>query len=239
MPTLLALDTSTDACSVALLSADGVHQQAILKPREHTQQLLPLVEELLSSHGVSLKQLDAIAFGCGPGSFTGLRICTSVVQGLAYAIDCPVIPVSTLKAMAQAAVREHIVQSTDTIVPALDARMEEVYWAAFKQQTPAGSLVTVAEEQVASPADIDFSCFPTASLCALGSGWHYNELQKVQPQICHTIYYPQAYDIAELGLIEFNASNVTSPLMATPMYLRNEVKWRKRKRIRTENMDIA
>ena len=197
------------------------------------------MQKLLSSHGVLLKQLDAIAFGCGPGSFTGLRICTSIVQGLAYAIDCPVIPVSTLKAMAQAAVREHIAQSTDTIVPAIDARMEEVYWAAFQQQTPAGRLVTVAKEQVIAPADIDFSFFSSASLCALGSGWYYKELQQVQPKICHTIYYPQAHDIAELGLIEFNAGKVTSPLMATPMYLRNDVKWRKRKRIRTENIDIA
>ena len=239
MPTLLAIDTSTDACSVALLSAGSIHQQVIFKPREHTQQLLPLVEQLLSSQGVSLKQLDAIAFGCGPGSFTGLRICISVVQGLAYAIDCPVIPVSTLKAMAQASVRERIAQSTDTIVPALDARMEEVYWAAFQQQTPSGRLVTVAKEQVAAPADIDFSSFSTASLCALGSGWRYDDLRLMQPQTCHASYYPQAHDIAELGLIEFNAGNVTSPLAATPMYLRNDVKWRKRERIRPENMNVV
>ena len=119
---------------------------------------------LLSSHGVLPTQLDAIAFGCGPGSFTGLRICTSVVQGLAYAVDCPVIPVSTLKAMAQGAVRQQIAAPTDIVMPALDARMEEVYWAAFRWEPQTERLLTVHEEQVVAPANIDFSSFSSVEL---------------------------------------------------------------------------
>ena len=228
MTILLAIDTSTDACSVALSSAEGIRQEAIFMPREHTQQLLPLVEKLLSSHGVLLNQLDVIAFGSGPGSFTGLRICTSIVQGLAYAVDCPVVPVSTLKAMAQAAVRQKIANAEDIIVPALDARMQEVYWAAFRQKSQAKHLITVVKERIAEPVEIGSSSFYSNSLCALGSGWYYDSLQALQPRTCKIEHYPQAYDIAELGLIEFDAGNFISPLIARPIYLRNEVKWRKR-----------
>jgi tRNA threonylcarbamoyladenosine biosynthesis protein TsaB len=237
MATLLAIDTSTDACSVALLSTTGIYQESIVMPREHTQRLLPLIEKLLSSHGVLLTQLDAIAFGCGPGSFTGLRICISVVQGLAYAVDCPVIPISTLTAMAQSAVRLRIASATDLILPSLDARMQEVYWAAFQLESDTKRLLIVAKEQVVAPADIASSFLSPISLCALGSGWNHPDLQKLQPKICKIEYYPQAYDIAELGLIEFNEGNFISPLTATPTYLRNDVKWRKQERIRTESVD--
>lgn len=223
MAILLAIDTSTDACSVALLSATGIYQESIVMPREHTQRLLPLVDRILSRHDMLPTQLDAIAFGCGPGSFTGLRICTSVVQGLAYAVDRPVIPVSTLKAMAQAAIREQIAGAADMIMPALDARMQEVYWGLF-QRAETGKLLTVAKEQVTSLAAIDLAPFSPISLCALGSGWYDDDLQKLQPTTCLAESYPQAYDIAELGLIAFDEGEVVSPFMATPVYLRNAAK---------------
>ena len=233
MTILLAIDTSTDACSVALLTTAGIYQESIVMPRQHTQQLLPFVEKLLSCHGVLLSQLDAIAFGAGPGSFTGLRICASVVQGLAYAVDCPVIPVSTLKAMAQGAVRQQIADGNDIIIPVLDARMQEVYWAAFRWQPETNQLVSVAKEQVSAPSDINSFAFSITSLCALGSGWYYGDISTLKTKTCKTEYYPQAYDIAELGFIEFNSGNTITPLTAMPTYLRNEVKWRKRQPIRT------
>ena len=128
MTRILALDTSGSACSVALWSDAGLligHEETA--QRQHTQRLLPMIKSLLLEADVNLSSLDAIAYGRGPGSFTGIRIAAGVAQGLAFGIDCPVIPVSTLAALAL-----RMYQPSETAQPAfaccLDARMGEVYW---------------------------------------------------------------------------------------------------------------
>ena len=131
MNNILALDSSTDACAVAL-SVNGVLTSRFeIATQSHTQRLLPMVEELLAEQRLALADLDALAFGRGPGSFTGLRICTGIIQGLAYGANLPVIPVSTLEAMALGFYRANPSMNAPLLV-ALDARMDEVYWALYQ-----------------------------------------------------------------------------------------------------------
>ena len=124
MPSILALDTSSDACSIALLKSDGtsdiqIEESTVLTPREHTQRLLPMIEALLSEQQVPLSALDAIAYGRGPGSFTGLRIGLSVAQGLAYGASLPLLAISSLQTMALTAMRLHKLAPGSVIITAL------------------------------------------------------------------------------------------------------------------------
>ncbi|MFU8797212.1 MAG: tRNA (adenosine(37)-N6)-threonylcarbamoyltransferase complex dimerization subunit type 1 TsaB [Gammaproteobacteria bacterium] len=137
---ILALDTSTDACSVALLMGETVIEDFIVAPQQHAQLLLPMIDKLLADNPV---ELDAIAFGRGPGSFTGLRIAASVTQAIAFSKNLPVIPVSTLHAIAY-----NVFKKTGyrTICAHLDARMGEIYYGIFEVQNE--ELVLVGEEQL-------------------------------------------------------------------------------------------
>ena len=131
MTTLLALDTATEACSVALLHDGRVLSHYEVAPRMHAQRLLPMIQQLLGEAGIAASALDAIAFGRGPGAFTGVRIAIGVVQGLAFALDRPVLPVSNLAVLAQRALRE---QGATQVAAAIDARMDEVYWGCYRAE---------------------------------------------------------------------------------------------------------
>ena len=128
---LLALDTSTDACSVALRIKGETTMDFRIAPRQHTDIILDMVDGLLQGADMSLAELDAIAFGRGPGAFTGLRVAAGVVQGMAYGADLPVVPVSSLAALAQAASNKHGVAR---VMAVMDARMREVYVGCFRRQ---------------------------------------------------------------------------------------------------------
>jgi len=139
---ILAIETATEACSASLIMSDRLITRFELAPREHTKLLLPMMEEVLKEAGITLKEVDAIAFSRGPGAFTGLRIAAGVAQGVALSIDKPVIPVSTLEALALQATKDNYQQ--ETIVAALDARMGEVYWGLFKYEEE--KIVLIGEE---------------------------------------------------------------------------------------------
>ena len=125
---LLAIETSTPACSAAL-SIDGVViERYALAPRQHAVLILPMIESLLLEAGISVAQLDALAFGRGPGSFTGVRIAASVIQGIAFAADLPVLPVSTLATLALGGMR---ITDKTQVMAALDARKSEIYWGCY------------------------------------------------------------------------------------------------------------
>ncbi|PIE23635.1 MAG: tRNA (adenosine(37)-N6)-threonylcarbamoyltransferase complex dimerization subunit type 1 TsaB [Neptuniibacter caesariensis] len=223
MTKILALDTSTDACSVAL-SLDGeIKEDFRIIPRQHTQQLLPMVESILVENGMKVKDLDAIAFGRGPGSFAGIRIATGVTQGLAYAANLPVIPVSTLEALALAAFEK---EGAETIVPALDARMNEIYVACYRLQ--AGVPVSLLREHVCAPADL---ALPDEPFLAVGSGWRYlnsmNEVTKSRVTLSSETYYPSAADMLKLALPGWQQKTVSAS-EALPVYLRDEVAWKKK-----------
>jgi len=127
--TLLALDTATEACSVALLRGGEKTHLAQFAQREHTKHILPMVDEILAQAGITLHQVDALVFGRGPGSFTGVRIGAGIAQGLAFGAALPVIPVSNLAAMAQAA---YVQYQAENVLTAIDARMNEVYFAQWR-----------------------------------------------------------------------------------------------------------
>lgn len=231
MSNILALDSSTDACSVALYR-DGITLHKFeLAAKSHTQRLLPMVDELLQEAGLALRDLDAIAYGRGPGSFTGLRICMGIVQGLAFGADLPVIPVSTLQAMAAGYARANPDNRLPLLV-ALDARMDEIYWGLFNAD--AGPM---GDEHVMKPALLSEQS-PVQQLqrqfVALGPGWHYGDLANLVPEQLQQDLYPHAADIAELGAVVLAKGGQISILDAQPVYLRDSVSWQKRERIRTQ-----
>lgn len=231
MPTILALETSSNACSVALLTQGKVVEETIISPREHTQRLLPMVEGLLKTQSIALRDLDAVAYGAGPGSFTGLRICLSIAQGLAYGADLSLLSVSSLLAMASTAYRSQAVADGAVIIPVIDARMEEVYWSAY-QVGEAGNLTPLMDEKVSDPEQCKafIANLGAQPIVAIGSGWQYDALSTLATADLEA--YPSAYDVALIAGTQWAAGDIVSPLEASPTYLRNEVSWKKRQRIR-------
>lgn len=233
MSKILALDSSTDACSVALhLDGETIHLFE-LAAKSHTQRLLPMVDEILTQAQCTLQDLDAIAYGRGPGSFTGLRICMGVVQGLAFGANLPVLPISTLQAMARGYIEQHPQQNLP-VLAALDARMDEIYWGLFSGQTLPQAL---AEEQVMKPGLIGEQAAVTSlqkQFIALGSGWHYADLAAFAPETIILDAYPSAKDIATLAAAALQQNKQISILNAQPVYLRDTVSWQKRQRIRSK-----
>lgn len=228
MPKILALDTSTDACSVALNLDGSLIEDFRVIPRQHTQQLLPMVEELLANAGISVSELDAIAFGRGPGSFAGIRIATGVTQGLAYAADLPVLPVSTLEALALAARRK---EGANTVTAALDARMDEIYVAAYDLSS--GMPEVILPEQVCAPGDLELTSGEhSQAYLAVGSGWRYlddmSEHVRSVVSVSAEEYYPSAQDMLLLAEKDFALGKAVSAAQALPVYLRDEVAWKKK-----------
>ena len=236
MTTILALDSSTEACSVALLRDHGtaddqteITGQSQLAIRQHNLVLLPLVERVLADAGCTLQQVDLIAFGRGPGSFTGLRVGCGVAQGLAFGIDCPVVAISTLRAMAQGAYREF---GARALMTAIDARMKEIYWGAFgldEQQC----MQPLVDEIVCSPDKAIFSEQCKAidtDWNAVGTGWSYREriLDGISIEADNIVrieeqWFPDSKDIAMLARREFEVGNAVSAELAQPIYLRDQV----------------
>ncbi|MFC3116714.1 tRNA (adenosine(37)-N6)-threonylcarbamoyltransferase complex dimerization subunit type 1 TsaB [Cellvibrio fontiphilus] len=234
MAVILALDSSTDACSVALYANGELSSSFELAAKSHTQRLLPMVDELLAGHGIGLTDLDAIAFGRGPGSFTGLRICIGIVQGLAFGANLPVIPVSTLEAMALGFYRNNPT-SKQPVMVALDARMNEIYWCAYQPTgQAAGLLEPMVDEVVINPELLVEQVLPVipGGFAAVGPGWHYPSLQKLAPQSLILDVHPSAEDMALIAARLWQEGAAINVLEAEPVYLRDTVSWQKRQRIR-------
>ncbi|MFT2111051.1 tRNA (adenosine(37)-N6)-threonylcarbamoyltransferase complex dimerization subunit type 1 TsaB [Marinomonas sp. 2405UD68-3] len=227
MSVILSIDTSTPSCSVALNINGVLLEDFRLAPRMHNDLILPMVDQLLSQAELSLGDIDAIAFGRGPGSFTGLRISAGVVQGLAYGADLPVIPVSTLEAMALEAYRKY---NRNFWLSALDARMGEIYVGGFSISEPNGSVVveTLLSERVAKPDSFGVIDEPYNGV---GSGWCYQNIltqQMISPsEFVDEDVSPRALYIGELAKELFDKGAVVSSYDAMPTYLRDEISWEK------------
>lgn len=231
MPRLLAIDTSTEACSVALYDGVNMREQSVDAPREHVQRILPMIDAVLAERAWTLHDVDAIAFARGPGSFTGLRICLGVVQGLAYGANLPVLPVSTLAAIAQTAVDSQAIDSGDYLCSAIDARMDEIYCGWFCAGD-GGLVFAVSEESVCKP-----EAMPLINISAkgmwhgVGTGWRYGERLPHSPGgnsprgHIDVNLLPRASAVARLAVAEWNKGVRLSASEAQPVYLRNEVAW--------------
>ena len=224
----LALDTSTEACSVALALDGQILALDEVCPQQHSKRILPMVQQLLADAGISLHQLDGIIFGRGPGSFTGVRIGVSVAQGLALGADLPVFGVSTLAAMAQAAVQ----QNATEVIAAIDARMAEVYIAAFTLDE-AGLMQAITPEIAAKPAalpEVLTSLSFTSRVLGVGTGWQtYSQaLQQLAPAlIADSILYPSAQFMLPFASRAWQQQLFVSAEQAEPVYVRDEVTWQK------------
>ncbi|WP_034933254.1 tRNA (adenosine(37)-N6)-threonylcarbamoyltransferase complex dimerization subunit type 1 TsaB [Erwinia mallotivora] len=227
-PQILAIDTATEACSVALLMNDQIKAQFELCAREHTQRILPMVQQILTEGQTTLARLDALAFGRGPGSFTGVRIAIGIAQGLALGAGLPMVGVSTLKTMAQRAWRLH---GATRVLAATDARMGEVYWAEY-QRDEQGNWQGEETEAVLKPeAATQRMLQLTGEWMQVGTGWDaYPSLVAISHGLHlqgSDVFLPSAEDMLPLARAALAAGNTVAPEDAEPTYLRNEVTWKK------------
>ncbi|WP_136247477.1 tRNA (adenosine(37)-N6)-threonylcarbamoyltransferase complex dimerization subunit type 1 TsaB [Halomonas borealis] len=232
MPTLLALDASSSACSAALLrrregATDELLSRFELTPRAHTRRLLPMVDEVLAEAGIAPAELDAVAYGRGPGSFTGLRIAAGAAQGLAFGLDRPLIGVSTLEALALGAHRRHHYRY---LVTALDARMGEIYAAAWRCHEE--RLECLTEEAVLPPERLSL---PDAEAdhdwVGVGSGWSLWDAMPAEVQaglrLCLPDQEAAAEEMVRLAAEAFAAGEGRPAAEVQPVYLRDRVAWKK------------
>lgn len=229
MTQILALDTSADACSVALLRDGEIDELFELAPRDHTRLILPMVEQLLQRNDCDLAQLDAIAFGRGPGSFTGLRICAGVVQGLAFGAGLPVVAVSSLAAVAQAHF-ERTPQEAGIALVCMDARMGELYFAGYGCEGVYARLQ--GRELLLTPAalPLDKWLATGGTLHGIGSGWACLEQMRAVRSDFASIdedALPRARHIAQLAERSYGAGELLQAQEAEPVYLREQVAWNK------------
>ncbi|QYJ84698.1 tRNA (adenosine(37)-N6)-threonylcarbamoyltransferase complex dimerization subunit type 1 TsaB [Shewanella mesophila] len=221
--TILALDTCTESCSVALTHNGHIYAEQADAPREHSQRLLPMVDNVLKEADIDLSAVSLIAYGRGPGSFTGIRICTSMTQGLALGQDLPVVGISTLQAMAQAAMDNH---GAEQIVAAIDARMGEVYWGEFVSRE--GIAALVGSEMVCKPEEVSRALDYQQSVYACGTGFDtYPELLSSGMQLLADDKFPEARYMLPLAVNAHANGESTEVEGLQPVYLRDTVTWKK------------
>lgn len=220
---LLTLDTSTEACSCALYLDGEILERSVIAPRQHTSLILPMIDELLTEADLKPTQLDGLAFGRGPGSFTGLRIACGVAQGIAFAADIAVAPISCLAALAQAAYLE---KQADKVLAVIDARMKEVYVGYYLIDKEKEIMRIVNEERVCTSEQVNLP--NSGGWYGVGSGWN-NYADQLIAKLGEVVFdyqgdrYPQARAMVPLALVAFQAGQVVSAEEALPVYLRNQV----------------
>lgn len=226
---LLGIETASDACSVALAMDDEVLERHEVQPRAHGRLLLDMAAAVLAEAGLALQALDALVVGRGPGSFTGVRIAVGAAQGLAFGAQLPLVPISSLAALAQGAVRAGEARGVAT---AVDARMHEVYWGVW-QADASGLVSAVVPERVCAPGDV---VLPSGEWLALGTGWqaYAAALDAVVAEQRDAIVRPgdtgrlaRARDLLPLARQQLIGGGDFTPERAVPVYLRDSVAWHK------------
>lgn len=231
---ILAIDTATEACSVAL-QHNGIRTTRFeICPQQHSQRLLPMVDEVLKEANITLNDLDLLAFGRGPGSFTGVRIATGMIQGLALGTGLKVAGVSTLEAMAVETAAK-INDESALIAVASDARMDEVYFAVYSH-TPDG-VYRIIDEQVCPPEmaleQLDsMDQEDSKKIVTAGTGWTaYEKLSEWRANTCSESYedvsLPNAEYMLSLASKAQETGDVFDAVNVEPVYLRDKVTWKK------------
>ena len=238
MVNIIAIETALSACSVALSKQGEVMVLREQKPRQHIRLVLPMVDKLLEDNGLSLDDLDAIGFSQGPGSFTGLRIGMGIVQGLAFGADLPVVAVSTLQAMAQAAIDAGLLEAEQVVAPLIDARMDEVYWGIYKNT--GGFAMALQEDKLSSPEGVRAECIDAVAgkvSVGLGDGWQFKDRISLRPHRINDAVVMDAEQILRFTLEDFTRGLAVDVGELEPLYLRDQISWKKRQRIREPDND--
>lgn len=227
MVKILSLDASTEACSVALLSDNNIDAIKEVTPQGHTKVMLSLVDQLLNRNNITLNDLDAVACGVGPGSFTGVRIGVSMAQGLAFGADKKLIGIGDLKAMAWNAIKD---TKVDLAVSAIDARMSEVYLGIYKRDEQ-GNVQQLIENKVLSPEnarkEIE-SIVKNLKFCYCGTGFNtYPQIIEGLNAVKANEDLPWADAVAELASVDFADNKAEDPENVQPLYVRDTVTWKK------------
>lgn len=227
MTGLLAIETATDACSVALLLQGQVSERYALAPRQHSQLVFDMLGELLRPGNLARQGIDVVAYGAGPGSFTGLRIAASTAQGLAFSSNLPAVAVSTLAVLAQGALRQGVVSAEDTVLCLLDARINEIYAAVYTFQ----DALAVLQQGPWACTPADLSPVGDQTLCAVGNGCDF--MEQLPPSLRARIrsyapgLLPSAMDTIPLALANFARGQTQSASAVQPVYVRDEIAWKK------------
>lgn len=218
---LLAVETSTQACSAALHIDDEVVERFEIAPRGHSKLILLMIDSLMADAELKPQQLDALAFSRGPGSFTGVRISTGVIQGIAFGADLPVVPVSTLAAIAH-----HYFKTSESYCAftAMDARMGEIFWAVY-QKNQQGFAELVGDEAVTLAENI---IYPNKQGLGIGSAWeiHQQQLSETLGELLlgfEAEHLPRASAITDLGVLGYEQDLAVDVEKAMPVYLRDKV----------------
>jgi tRNA threonylcarbamoyladenosine biosynthesis protein TsaB len=221
---ILALDMSTSHCSIALCHDDKTLYAQKLAPMQQARFVLGMIEDLLQSFSFTLADLNAIAYGCGPGSFTGVRIANTIAQGLGFGLNCPLIPISSLAAIAEACFLQ---ENQNKVFVAMDARIEQIYWGSYQvsQQTHMELLNTEALINIADLNSINFTRFSLPDWVGVGTAWSiyndklFNQL-KYNLKIIDLNNLNLAQGILSLAKTKFYSQTWITPAAAQPVYLR-------------------
>lgn len=229
---ILSIETGSEFCSIALSQDNEIMSRSIGVPQKHSLSILPMIDELLAQAQISLKMLDAIAVGKGPGSFTGVRLGISVAQGLCFGLGLPCVPISSLATLAYAAKKEAENRGINLIMPVMDARMQEVYAGVYQLQ--ANELIATIDDFVQKPSEIKKMITEEAEqaaqqdIIAIGTGWEIYEKELIHssgfnPVLLLPKATPQACDLVKLAQIAIKQGRVCKPEDCIPAYCRNKV----------------
>jgi len=221
---LLGIETATHECSVALYTQNKIVERSIYAPQQHNKLILPMIDELLAEAQLSSEQIHGIAFGQGPGSFTGIRLAMSIAQTIAFGVNGFLIPISTLQALAQQAWRVH---RATHVLAALDARLNQIYWGYYAVNTVSSLMEVCKRETLSRPEKMQRFFMNALSQQSedrgIGNGWNKQQDHVISAQWIAGCF-PKAYDVVTLALHEYEKGNTLSLNTAhEPLYLHNPV----------------
>lgn len=227
MTGILAIETATDACSLAVCLNGEYRERHVIAPRQHSQLFFSMLGDLLPGGNLVECGIEVIAYGCGPGSFTGLRIAASAAQGLAFSSRLPVVAVPTLSVLAQTALRLGVTASDDTVLCTLDARINEIYSAVYSYESD----LAVLREGPWACAPGELAPEGEGALYAVGSGCQFNmqfrSSLRARVQAYALDVLPAARDMIPLALAKFRRGEVQVARDVQPVYVRDEISWKK------------